>query len=151
MSNTPPLSSRIYARLLALYPENLRREYGADMALVFAEDLDTARREAGIRGVIRVWRCVLGEFLRISLPGCASSSAVRVPAISFVLCLLMLGGVTVMAMRHAPDGATYFHAVRVALLLPLFSTPFIALLSVWVCRGSEVISLHSSNGTGEEH
>ena len=40
MTHALPLSLRIYDRLLVLYPEDLRRDHGAEMALVFAEDLD---------------------------------------------------------------------------------------------------------------
>ena len=54
MMTTPALSSRIYGRLLALYPQDLQRDYAADMAFVFAEDLAAARREDGVRGVFRV-------------------------------------------------------------------------------------------------
>jgi hypothetical protein len=141
MTNALPLSSRIYSRLLVLYPEDLRRSYGADMLLVFAEDLDAARRKAGTRGAVRVWRCALGELLRLGLPGCASSPAVRVAAISCALFIAMMGGVMTLALRHAPDAPTFFHAARFALLLPLFSTPLISLVSVWACRGGDVISL----------
>jgi hypothetical protein len=150
MTNVLPLSSRIYCRLLVLYPEDLRRDYGADMALVFADDLDAARRETGTRGVIHVWRCALGEFLRFGLAGCVASTTVRVPVISFVLFSAMLSGEMIVATRHAPDARTLFHALRAALLLPLFSTPFVSLLSVWACRGSVVHSLGLSGHTGED-
>ena len=144
MTNAVPLSLRIYGRLLFLYPEDLRRDYGVEMALVFAEDLDTARREAGMGGVIRVWRCALSEFLRFALPGCASSPAVRVPAISLALFLAMMSPEMTATFRRAPDAVTFFEAVRVVLLLPLFSTPLVALLSVWACRGRGVILLDLS-------
>jgi hypothetical protein len=85
MTNAPPLSSRLYDRLLGLYPEDLRRDFGADMALVFAEDLDTARREAGLRGVIRMWRVRAGRirplraaWLRIEFGGARPRNFVRV-------------------------------------------------------------------------
>ncbi len=91
MTNAVPLRSRLYGRLLVLYPEDLRRDYGVEMALAFAEDLDTARRDAGLRGVIRVWRCALVEFMRFALPGCASSPAFRVPAISVAFSVGIMG------------------------------------------------------------
>src|SRR5205807_1636717 len=59
MTDALVLSSRLYRRMLILYPEDLRRDYGAEMALVFADDLAAARRERGMRGVVRVWRCAL--------------------------------------------------------------------------------------------
>ena len=155
MTNTLPWSSRIsaraiYGRLLLLYPEDLRRDYGADMALVFAEDLDSARREAGMRGAIRVWRCALSEFLRFALPGYASRPAVRVPVISSALSIVMMSGVMTMALRHAPHAPRPLQAVCAALLLPLFCTPLVSLVSVWACRGNAVMSLNLSQHTGEE-
>jgi hypothetical protein len=151
MTNALPLSSRIYNRLLVLYPEDLRREFGADMALVFADDLDSARREAGLRGVIRVWRCALGEFFRFALPGFASSPAVRVSGISLALFTAMMSGVMTLALSQSLKPPTLVYAIRVALLMPLFSTPLIFLVSVCVCRGSAVVSLDWSDNSGQGH
>jgi hypothetical protein len=148
MTNALPLSSRIYGRLLVLYAEDLRRDYASEMALVFAEDLDTARREAGMYGVMRVWRYVLGEFLRFALFGQASSSAVRVPAICFALSIAIMGAETAMALRHAPNALTPFHGISALLLLSL-SPPLISLESVWACRGNTIISLNLSNNKVE--
>ncbi len=149
MTNALPLSSRIYGRLLVLYPEDLRRDYGAEMALVFAEDLDTAQRQAGMRGVIRVWRCALGEFVQFALPVCASSPAVRVPAVWFALSTAIMSGEMAMTLRNAWNAPTLFHAVCAALLLPCLSTPLMFLAVVWTCRGNAIISLDLSNNTGE--
>ncbi len=113
-----PLSSRIYRRLLVLYPEDLRRDYGADMAFVFAEDLEAARREAGLRGVVRVWRCALCEFFRFALPDHASSPAVSVPAIWFALSSIIMSAEVALALRHSPRTPRPSHALCAALLLP---------------------------------
>jgi len=145
MTDALPLSSRIYSRLLVLYPEDLRREFGAEMALVFAEDLDAARQEAGILGVIRVWRCALGEFFRFALPGYVSSPAVRVPAICCAVFMAMMSGNMALALRQSPHTATLFQSAFIALWLPMFTTPFIALVAVWTCRGRGVTSLHLSH------
>jgi hypothetical protein len=150
MTNALPLSSRIYGCLLVLYPEDLRRDHGPEMTLVFSEDLDAARREAGMRGVIRVWRCALGEFLRLALPGCASSPTLRVPAISFVLFLAMITAFSATSLQRASNASAFLRVARMALLLPLFSTPFLFLVSVWACRGRAVISLGSSINAREE-
>jgi hypothetical protein len=144
MTNVLPLSSRIYARLLVFYPEDLRRDYGAEMALTFAEDLDTARHQAGGRGIIRVWRCALVEFLRFALPGCASSPAVRVPAISVAFSIGMMGFGLVL--RGATDAPMWY---RAACTLPTFATVLTPLLVIWVCRGKAVLSLGLCNHTGE--
>jgi len=131
-----PRSSRIYAFLLALYPADLRRNYGPEMALVFAEHLVAARREHGLRGVARVWRQTIGEFLRLALPGCLSNSAVRVPAIASLVILTSL--IAALTPRGAPDPLIAFAAA----ILPTSNLPIIALLCMWACRGRAVDSLH---------
>ena len=131
-----PLSLRIYARLMAWYPEELRRDYGADMALVFAEDLDAARQESGVFGALRIWRCAIGEFLRYGLPECMSNSAVRVPMITaaFTIASLFAG----LLGRLAPMP---LRALCCAVVSD-FTVPGVALLCVWFCRGSALTSLN---------
>ena len=150
MTHALPLSSRIYARLLVLYPEDLRRDFGAEMALVFAEDLAAARREAGMRGVIRVWRCALGEFVRFALPGHASSPAVSVPAIWFALSSVIMSAEVAMALRHSPHAPRPFHALCAALLLPSMTAPLMSLAIMWACRGNAITSLGLSDQREEE-
>jgi hypothetical protein len=141
MTTTLPLSSRIYARLVRLYPEDLRRDYGAEMVLVFGEDLSAARRQTGWRGVLRTWRCAVAEFIRFALLCRLSSPAFRVPAIATAI----LGGSMIAQVsalwRHAPNVSAFFHAVGVALLLPILATPIVSLLAVWVCHGHRTISI----------
>ncbi len=56
-----PLPARVYAALLAAYPSEFRREYGREMALVFADRC----REGGARGAsLRVWREALCDLAR---------------------------------------------------------------------------------------
>ena len=58
-----PLSARVYAALLAAYPPEFRREYGREMAIVFADRCrDEARR--GRAYGFRVWRDALGDLAR---------------------------------------------------------------------------------------
>ena len=81
------MNTRIYGWMLSLYPEELRREFGEEMALVFADEL----RDADLAGRIRVWRRALREFFSIALPNCASRPAARVPAIGFAFAFASLG------------------------------------------------------------
>jgi hypothetical protein len=78
---TPSLqwSLRAYARLLVLYPEDLRREFGADMLEAFADDLGGAR---GIAGTLSVWRSAARELMHIALPAWFDTPAVMVPLLS---------------------------------------------------------------------
>ena len=60
------LSARVYAALLAAYPSEFRREYGREMALLFADRCrdETARGRASL---LRVWREALLD-LALSAP-----------------------------------------------------------------------------------
>jgi hypothetical protein len=72
------MNAWLYEKLLLLYPEDLRREFGAEMALAFADDVE-------IMGAPRMWWCALGELLTVALPGQKSHPSVVVPALSFAL------------------------------------------------------------------
>jgi hypothetical protein len=88
MTGFLPLSSRIYSGILLLYPEDLRRDFGADMASVFAEDLAEAWTTRGFRGAGRVWFGTLGEVIRIALPRQLEKPAIAVPVASFAFCAI---------------------------------------------------------------
>lgn len=79
-------SVRIYEKLLLLYPEDLRRDFGSEMALAFADDLESAWGDARIAGVIQIWWYALRELATVALPGQRSNPSVLVPAWSFALC-----------------------------------------------------------------
>ena len=51
-------SRRVYALLLASYPQGFRREYGREMALVFS---DLCRESAGGAALARVWAGALAD------------------------------------------------------------------------------------------
>jgi hypothetical protein len=72
------MNAWLYEKLLLLYPEDLRRDFGAEMTLAFADDIE-------IMGVPRVWWCALGELLTVALPGQRSNPSVVVPALSFAV------------------------------------------------------------------
>jgi hypothetical protein len=111
------------------------------MALVFADDLDAARRDQGLRGVLRIWRCALIEFFRFALPGRLSSPAVRVPAIASAIFTSAMTAQISALWRHSPDVPAFFHALGLALTLPVLGTPFVSLVAVWACRGDRPVSL----------
>jgi hypothetical protein len=77
MTGTLQLNTWMYERLLYLYPEELRRDFGREMAMAFAADLEDW-------GALRVWRCALGELMTVALPGCRSNPLVLSPALSFL-------------------------------------------------------------------
>jgi hypothetical protein len=75
------MNAWLYQKLLLLYPQDLRRDFGAEMTLAFAEDIKSM-------GNLRVWWCALRELLTVALPGQRSNPSVIVPALSFCLCAL---------------------------------------------------------------
>jgi hypothetical protein len=141
MIDTLEVSSRLYGRLLLFYPEDLRRDYGSEMSSVFDEDLECAHRTAGLPGMFRVWRCALAEFIRFALPGRLSAPAVRVPAIASTVFVAAMTAQMSVLWRHAPGVPSFFHALGVALTLPVLLTPGISLLAVWACRSRQPLSL----------
>lgn len=140
MTSTLALSSRIYGRLLSLYPEELRRDFGEEMALAFADDLAMAQHDAGLRGVLRVWRGALWEFFKFALPGQASNPVVRVPAIGLAFSVFSLSAELALHYSiHVPLRFAF------AATLPTFATVLTPLAVMWACRGKDVVSLHLSD------
>jgi hypothetical protein len=119
----------IYAWLLTFYPEDLRREYGEEMTLVFADEIRS-------RGKLRVWWSALREFLRFAVPHTLSRPALRVPIIGaafFSHCFIaefVMDRVT-----HMPPRFVFVAA------LPSFAPVLLPLVVIWACRGRAVISL----------
>lgn len=97
MSPTLTLSTRIYSGILSLYPSELRRDFGAEMARVFAEDLEDSYRNRGFAGIARVWWRSIKEVWRIALPEQAWKREIAVPFIVFVLNELYLDAVLLVA------------------------------------------------------
>jgi hypothetical protein len=70
-------STWMYRKLLFLYPQDLRREFGGEIVLAFAADLEES-------GLLRVWRCALRELITVALPGQASNPVFLSPALAFL-------------------------------------------------------------------
>jgi hypothetical protein len=85
MSALLTFSIRAYSAMLFLYPSELRRDFGAEILLVFREDLNSASSYRGFSGIASVWACALREFVRIALPAYAENRRVAVPSILFAL------------------------------------------------------------------
>jgi hypothetical protein len=77
---------RAYAALLLLYPPDLRRQFGAEMVEVFADQMRDACESSGWAGGISVWCCVAGEVVRTML-----SSHLRIIGVSLVSGLTAFG------------------------------------------------------------
>jgi hypothetical protein len=95
-------SLRAYRGLLVLYPEDLRRDFGADMLEAFANDLE-------VGGPVRVWRIALREVIHIGLPGWLGIPAVAVPALSVAAVVVSQSPLLIVSFR--PGGATPLDAL----------------------------------------
>ena len=74
------VSRKVYEVLLLLYPLELRQRFGADMADVFAGQLEEAR--GSVRASALVWWEACSELMTVALPGTAKSPAFVVPLAS---------------------------------------------------------------------
>src|SRR5918999_2745448 len=64
----PPLAARLYRLLLALLlPPRFRQAYADEMALVFADLYDDARRTDGCRGGLRAFTAELPGLIRVAI------------------------------------------------------------------------------------
>lgn len=61
------VSLRCYERLLAVYPERHRREYGFPMAQLFRDQCRDAWRESRSRGLVTLWLRVLPDLVKTSV------------------------------------------------------------------------------------
>lgn len=139
------LSSWIYGKLLFLHPEALRRDFGQEMAFVFAQDLAGAWRDRRVAGVIRIWLCALGEVVRIGLPGQRTNPDIVVPAVAFVLNAAALSAELIFALRQASvagvHGPLLKEAIMSIVLWPSFATALISFAAIRIPKFSPTISL----------
>ena len=114
------MNAWLYEKLLLLYPEDLRRAFGAEMSLAFADDIE-------IMGAPRVWWCALRELLTVALPGQSSNRSVVVPAISFALCAFTQSVELWIGMHQSPglEGLPLVGAI-IYVLLPSFMNACVA-------------------------
>jgi hypothetical protein len=140
--------STIYRNLLWVCPKELRRDFGPDMELVFADDLSESWLEAGIPGVIRVLRCAVGELLPIALSNAASAPGLIGSVISCGLCAICFGGELMLARAHTSTaGATgvatlaLTEAIRTVVVWPSLMAALVSFVAVRVCAPNTSLSL----------
>jgi hypothetical protein len=112
-------SLRLYSALILLYPADLRRDFGADMLDVFADDLITAIQFRGLRGAIATWRSAFRELTRIALPALFENPLVTAPCVLFAFNEFMM----IAAMLAAIGRRAAFGLHTHDLLAVLFNTP----------------------------
>lgn len=130
MSQLLSLSSWMYERLLFLYPGELRREFGAEMALAFSDDLESAWDDARLAGVAQIWWNALRELLIVALPGQTSNPSVLVPALSFAVVVSVQCAELCLALHQATrvDLGMLADGIRLVVLLPAVLSAMVALV-----------------------
>jgi hypothetical protein len=115
------MNAWLFQKMLLLYPQDLRREFGAEMTLAFAEDIQNM-------GYLRVWWCAMRELLTVALPGQISNRSVLVPALSFVTSALTESAELCIGIHQAPrtDVAMLPEQILLVVLLPSLLNAFVA-------------------------
>jgi len=90
-------SARLYSGVLFLYPIDLRRDFGAEMAGVFSEDLADAWLNRRVAGAVAVWWQAVSELFRIGIPQRFSNRDLLAPAISLAVHFVLIGGLLALA------------------------------------------------------
>lgn len=94
-------SSAVYQRLLFLYPQDLREEFGSEMTLAFADDLQSAWSDGEVTRVLRIWWSALCEIGTVALPGQQSNRYVLVPTLCFLMVAVSEGPLVWVFVQHA--------------------------------------------------
>ena len=100
-------SARAYGTLLALYPEDLRREFGLEMIEAFENDLSFECSAHCLRGAIRMWRVALSEVIRIAIPAWLQIPSIAVPLLSTAAVVVSQSPLLIVAISRATQAG--FH------------------------------------------
>jgi hypothetical protein len=108
-------SPLIYQAMLRLYPEDLQRDFGEDMADAFTEELLRAWRERGVfrkaAAMAGVWYCAASELVTIAIPAKLASPAVGARVMSVALHLVVMGGALALAAVHDQTPVHIWHGL----------------------------------------
>lgn len=85
------LAAKLFALTLAIYPPELREQFGDEMEFVFAEQISAAWRDGGARAAAQVWATAVKEVATVAVPN--RLAPVAVPAIAILASLLWFVGV----------------------------------------------------------
>ena len=83
------ISRKVYATSLVLYPNELRREFGAEMVEVFDEQVAQAYSRSGFSGLLHVWFSAAREFVTVALPGQLAEHMVPIVGVTATLALMV--------------------------------------------------------------
>jgi hypothetical protein len=133
----------LYEKLLLLYPADLRREFGSEMTLIFAEDLQSAWGDARIAGVLQIWWYALRELVTVALPAQRSNPCVLVPALAFAFVVMGQGAGLCFLLSQVTrlETSLLFDAIRLVVLLPSLLTACVAFIVTRVYARSSIAAL----------
>jgi len=136
MSKPVQGSAWLYGKLLLLYPSDLRREFGSEMTLAFADDI-------AAMGALRVWWCALRELLMVALPAQLSNRCVLVPALAFAFAAVTTSLELWLAFHRVAhlDGARLADSIRLVVLLPSVLNALTALVVTRVLAHYSITAL----------
>ena len=83
------VSRKVYATSLVLYPNELRREFGAEMVEAFDEQVSEAYSRRGFSGLLHVWFSAAREFATIALPGRLAEHILPMAGVTAALSLMV--------------------------------------------------------------
>ena len=143
MSGLLRYSAWIYQKLIFLYPEDLRRGFGDEMALAFHEDLEEGWRDARVAGVLQVWWWTLRELLTVATRSQRSNPVVLVPLLSFVFVAFVQGAEVCVALHHVThvDRSVLSDAITLLVLLPSSLNALVALVATRVLANYSITAL----------
>ena len=78
------MSCRLYSLVMPLYPGTLRRQFGADMADVFEQQIRGECARHGFAGLARVWFDIVSDVIQSSLPEEINWQRALVPVLSLL-------------------------------------------------------------------
>lgn len=135
------LSLRAYDALLGLFPGELRSEFGSEMREAFEEDFKFESTLSGVTGVLRVWRIVLLEVIRIALPAWFRNPLVAVPLLSACTVVTLQSSMLMIEIsRGARSPLLYATLVAIAIDTPL--TMLTAFVAVYRWKTTRPIALN---------
>jgi hypothetical protein len=136
-------SVSLYEKVLRLYPADLRRDFGAEMALAFAEDLEAAWGDARVAGVLQIWWYAFRELLTVALPAQTANPCVLVPLLAFTVVAATQSAELWLSLYRVArvDASLLLDGIRFIVLLPSFLAAGVALIVHRVYAGLSITVL----------
>src|SRR4029077_20987188 len=104
------LSGALYRLILVLYPPDVRRVYGSEMADTFDQQLAGAWEENRVAGVIQVWWYALLELPAIALTRQLARPALIIPVVSLIGASTLFFSL-VWALQHSLVLSAWYHGI----------------------------------------